>query len=691
MTTPVDPARLLDDLDAEQESAVRATTGPVAIHAGAGSGKTRVISRRTAYAIASGVVPADQVLVVTFTDKAATEMVDRLRGLGLPGVTARTFHAHALSQLRHFWPQTHDGQSMPTILQERGLLIYRLARQLPGNYRFTPSKDIADEIGWAKARRITPKTYERETAALAGGREPPIPVDLFVRVFTDYERAKQRTNQLDFDDLLTETVDLLERNPDAARTVRERKRWFSVDEYQDTNPLQQALLELWLGDRDDLCVVGDEDQTIYSFTGATSDYLTAFVQRHPGAREISLNRNYRSSPEILVLANRLLAADGTGRNKQLVATMPSGPKPTIERRMNADAELTFLVAEIRRLTAEGTAPAEIAILVRTNAQIPPIEAALTRARIPFQVRGQRFFDRTEIREAIRLARRLPATMRGSQLLAGFDAALRRDLGFDADDGGGAPGARAAAGPGPRGAEARERTGSLALLLEIAGEAVAARHDIDREALIADFEARAAAEADGSAEGVNLLTLHRAKGLEWDAVFLPQLEDGTIPIKQAETEEAIAEERRLLYVGITRARRYLALSWAERRPGQGDRESRRHPSEFLVALRDKPARAVVDASGRHVTTLPSAPMSAGRRSREVSDPLIAALKAWRLDAARSDGVPAYVVAPDTLLDEIVDQRPTTIAALRRVKGMGPSRLSRYGHELLEIVNAGRAEP
>ena len=675
-----DPERLLADLDPEQEAAVRATTGPVVIHAGAGSGKTRVISRRTAYAIATGIVPADQVLVVTFTDKAAGEMVERLRSLGLPGVTARTFHAHALSQLQHFWPGSHGGAPMPRILEERGLVIYRLARQLPGHYRFTPSKDLADEIGWAKARRITPDSYEREAATLR--REAPIPVDLFVRVFRDYERTKARANQVDFDDLLLETVNLLEEDAAAAEVVRTRKRWFSVDEYQDTNPLQQRLLELWLGERDDVCVVGDEDQTIYSFTGATSDFLTTFVDRHPGAREITLSRNYRSSPEILVLANRLLASEG--RMKQLVATMPSGPAPTIERRMDADAELNGIVATIRRLTNGGTAPAEIAILVRTNAQIPPIEAALTRARIPFQVRGQRFFDRQEIKEAIRLLGRLPKELVGSRLLAGFDAGLRKDLGFDAEEG--SAGARSSG----RGAESRERSASLALLLQIASEVVGARNDIERDGLVQEFESRAVAEREGSADGVNLLTLHRAKGLEWDAVLLPGVEDGLLPIKQAETEAELAEERRLLYVGLTRARRFLELSWAERRAAgrEGAGSGRRHPSPFLVALRDRPTRSQLDASGRHVTHLPSAPMSAGRRARDGDDPLMAALREWRLTAARSDGVPAYVVATDALLQELVDQRPTTIPALRRIKGMGPSRLARYGEELLEITTAPR---
>ena len=243
--SPAEPERLLADLNDAQLEAVRAVDGPVAIIAGAGTGKTRVISRRAAYAIATGYVPPDQVLVVTFTDKAAGEMADRLRGLGLPGVTARTFHAHALSQLRFFWPLHHDGAPLPDLLDSKLPLLIRITRRLPGHYRFTPAKDLADEIEWAKSRRIEPAAYER--AAAAAHREPPIPVDLFVRSFADYERDKRRAGRIDFDDLLTGTIDLLEGDPDAAATVRARKRWFSVDEYQDTNPLQERLLELWAG------------------------------------------------------------------------------------------------------------------------------------------------------------------------------------------------------------------------------------------------------------------------------------------------------------------------------------------------------------------------------------------------------------------------------------------------------------
>jgi DNA helicase-2/ATP-dependent DNA helicase PcrA len=516
-----DPEALLAGLDPAQVEAVRITRGPLVIHAGAGSGKTRVVSHRVAYAVATGAVDPRRVLVVTFTDKAAGEMADRLDTLGLRGTAARTFHAAALAQLRHFWPLGHNGEPAPAVLDSKIPLVGRLARALPGGYRFTAAKDLADEIEWAKSRRLRPATY----AAGAGDRTPPIPVELFARLWADYEREKDRAGRLDFDDKLTRTVDLLESDPAAAATVRARYGWFSVDEYQDTNPLQQRLLELWLGDRDDLCVVGDEDQTIYSFTGATSTFLTGFAGRHPGARQVTLDRNYRSSPEVLALANRLLAAEG--HPKRLVATQPPGPKPAIRRCADGEAELDLLVATIRRLVRDGVAPAEIAILVRINAQIPPLEAALTKAEIAFRVRGQRFFERPEVRQAIGVLRRLPASALGLGVADALEARLRSDLGFDPDG-------------DLIGAESRERTASLGLVLEIAAAAeaaaLAAGSRFSAPTLLADLEARAAAEGLGSANGVNLLTLHRAN--RWTPSC--SREEGTADPPGCRRDEALAE-------------------------------------------------------------------------------------------------------------------------------------------------------
>lgn len=665
-----DPGRLLADLDPEQRAAVEATSGPVAILAGAGTGKTRVISRRAAYAIATGVVPADQVLVVTFTEKAAGEMVERLRTLGLPRVTARTFHAHALSQLRHFWPARHRGEPLPELLDAKLPLIGRLARQLPGNYRFTPAKDLADAIEWAKVRRVSPRDLPRE---------PPIPRDLFVRVATDYERAKARAGRIDFEDLLLRTVDLLEEDADAAATVRARKRWFSVDEYQDTNPLQERLLELWLGDREDLCVVGDEDQTIYSFTGATSRYLTAFAARHPGARVLALTTNYRSTPQVLELANRLVAANG--RKKRLHATRPDGPAPTVARHGNAIAELAAVVGRIGALTAAGTAPAEIAVLVRTNAQLVPVEDGLTRAGIPYRVRGLRFYERPEVRAAVvSLRRALPRlTATGSALPVAVRARWAAALGFTDADAGGTTG----------GDEARERAAAIGTLLAILDELVGGPGGaaVDAATFLAELERRDAAERDGGPDGVNLLTYHRAKGLEWDAVFLPMLEDGSLPIRQAlDDDEALAEERRLLYVGITRARTHLHLSWAERREVRG-RDGRREPSRFLLDLRPPP--------GTRIRQLPDAFASPAGRARPSAtssaadgpgggNPVFEALRAWRTARAREEAMPPYVIAHDATLAAIADARPRTLAALRRVKGMGPAKLERYGDEILAAV-------
>ena len=679
----LDPARLLDDLNDAQREAVTATSGPLAIIAGAGSGKTRVISRRAAYAIETGVVTPDKVLLVTFTDKAATEMVERMAALGHRGVMAKTFHAHALAQLRTFWPARHDGAPLPGILESPLRLLYPLARRLPGGYAFTQAKDLADAIGWAKVRRIAPDRWLAE-----GGDRAPIPAELFARVYADYERVKARTGVIDFEDMLVGTVDLLEGDPDAAALVRSRKTWFSVDEYQDTNPLAERLLELWLGASRDLAVVGDPDQTIYTFTGATPELLLSFERRHPGARVVPLVENYRSSPQVLALANRLVASTGHDVRGALLATRPSGPAPSIRRYVDDEAERDGIVAGIRGLLASGIAADEIAILVRVNAQLPELEQALTRVGVSFRIRGQRFFERREVREARRLLetqqargggarREEPPGSTGPALLGTIRKLFEQRLGL---------GAAGDAG----GDETREREASLQLLLRMVADLVGSRTGVTIADVVAELDRREAAEASGSEVGVNLLTYHRAKGLEWDAVFLPALEEGLLPIRQAKEEAAIDEERRLLYVGITRARRHLALSWAARRSATaGAKAGTRKPSRFLSALEPARARPAGDRSLAGTSSgVPPRILALEARVGDGDGPdahVLEALQRWRRDRARADGVPAYVVAHDSMLFAIAEARPASASALAGVKGMGPTKLERYGDDILGIIN------
>ena len=637
--------RHLTDLNDAQQEAVRQASGPLVILAGAGTGKTRVISRRAAYAIDTGVVQPARVLLVTFTDKAAREMEQRMAELGQPDVMARTFHAHARRQLLHFWPSWRPGQPPPDTLDSKLPILAPLAQRLPGNYRFRPAKDIADAIEWAKVRRIPPARWERN-----GGDRAPIPADLFARIYADYERAKARRGLIDFEDMLTLTVELLESDATAAATVQRQKTWISVDEYQDTNPLQERLLELWLGESADLAVVGDPDQTIYTFTGATPEFLLHFLDRHPGAQTVTLTDNYRSSPQVLELANRLTAG---GPRSALRPTMPDGPTPTISRLSSEEDELSELVAGMRRLLADGVAASEMAVLVRTNAQLAPIEDALTRAGIEFTVRGQRFYDRREVRQALQLLSRATVAARGSALVDALRELFVGRLGFEP-------------GTDDAGEEARQRSASLETLLGILADMAEADTGLGLPEFLAELETRAARESAARGRGVNLLTYHRAKGLEWEAVFLPALEEGLLPIRQAKSDEALAEERRLLYVGITRARRYLSLTWSRR------------PSPFLAEVRPVGS----------VRTIPSAVRQVPVSASAADDPLLGALHAWRRERAKADAVPAYVVAHDSTLREIAEARPQSLAALRRVKGMGPARIDSYGPEILAILVSAR---
>jgi DNA helicase-2/ATP-dependent DNA helicase PcrA len=643
----MDPEAILAGLNDEQREAAMATTGPVVILAGAGTGKTRVISHRVAYAAATRAIDPKQALVVTFTEKAATEMRHRLQTLGLPQVQASTFHAAARRQLAHFWPLVH-GTDLPEVLDSKLRFIGPLARGLPGGYKFTPAKDLADEVEWAKVRRMRPDTYVPE-------REPPVPPDVFRTLWRRYEQAKARANRIDFEDMLTVAVELYESDADALALTHRRYSWFSVDEYQDTNRLQEDLLRLWLGDRRDLCVVGDPDQTIYSFTGASSEYLATFADRYANARVVRLGQNYRSTPQVLALANRLIPG------RELHSSTTDGPMPELVPHSDGDAEAAAVVARIHALVAEGVPLTEIAILVRTNAQLVGFEEALTAAEIAFTVRGVRFFARPDVRAA-RQALRAGADGRLSAIVVDR---WRKELGFDEAE---LPGT---------GAEARDRHVALSTLLAMARSLEAEQPDATVADYLAELARRDAVESEAGGDGVTLSTLHRAKGLEWDAVFLPQVEEGTLPIRQSSSDaDALAEERRLLYVGITRARRHLVLSWAGSRVGARG-PARARPSRFIAELWPNAVARPAPRPGSAVATFE---LSAA------DEPLLAKLIEWRRERARADGVPAYVVADNKTLAAIAVRRPSDGTSLLGVPGIGQRKVATYGEEILGIVRA-----
>jgi DNA helicase-2/ATP-dependent DNA helicase PcrA len=613
----VDRGRIFEGLNPEQQRAVEAIRGPVCILAGAGSGKTTTITRRIANQVVTGAFLPTQILAVTFTDKAATEMRGRLARLGAGNVVARTFHSAALAQLRYF-----AGDGLGEILPSKALLLRQIANSLPVPFRYRPAGDLATEVEWAKNRRLTPSTY-RESL---DGHDPPIPADLMLRVFREYERRKQARGLIDFEDVLELAVRLFDEDAGAVETFRERYRAFTVDEYQDVNLLQQSLLDRWLGDSDDLCVVGDDYQSIYSFTGASPEYLLAVPGRFPQPTIVRLEENYRSTPEILGLANGLVPRLG-GAKKVLRAVCASGPEPLVRAFRDAVSEIDSLVARAASLHGEDGVPyEEMAVLYRVNARSEDYEEALSQAGIPYQVRGGAFLARSAARATLRLLRRSPGArpaeaVRQAAEAQGFAEELPEGLGN----------------------EELTRQSDLTRLVRLAEEFDdGARTVAD---FVADLQARFGEEAQG--RGVNLLTYHRAKGLEFEAVFLPNLVESELPWKRAD----VVEERRLFYVGMTRAKRHLELTWAGK------------PSRFL------------DELGVLGVAEPAAP---------VDEPIFAALKAWRRERARADGVPAYVVFHDRTLEEIARRRPRDERSLAGVPGIGPAKLERYAGEVLTVV-------
>jgi DNA helicase-2/ATP-dependent DNA helicase PcrA len=639
-----DPPDVLGPLNLDQREAAMAVSGPVAILAGAGTGKTTTITHRIAHQVASGAFDSSQILAVTFTTKAAGELQQRLAALGVEGIEARTFHAAALSQLSRSWPRYMDAD-LPKVLDHKAGVISSLANALPRPQRFVPRRELAAEIEWAKNRMIPPDRY----LAQLGEHQPPITAELMLRIYEGYERRKASMRALDFEDILAFAIRLYDEHPDAAEGIRARFHAFTVDEFQDVNPLQAALLDRWLGDRDDLCVVGDDYQTIYTFTGATPAYLLAITERFPHATVVRLEENYRSTPEILRFANRL-AGHMSGFAKSLRATHPSGPEPVMHPLTSEASEVDAVVAAVRRLHAEESVPLEeIAILYRINARSELFEEAFAAAGIPYQVRDGAFLRRPGPRATLARLRR----MTGSAVEAVEQ--VTSAVGYDPE----------AASDSD---EEITRQSDLARLRSLAAEFEQAHPGGDPVAFIAELERRFSTEHDG--RGVNLLTYHRAKGLEFDAVFLPRLVDGELPYRSGRVRADPAEERRLLYVGITRARRFLFVTWST------DGRTKRSPFLGELGLSTKEAGVSQQVSVR--TTV--VPRGGGR--------LMDRLKEWRRKRAQAEGVPAYVVFHDRTLVEIAQQMPTDWADLAAISGVGSTKLDRYADEILKIVDAAR---
>ncbi|MFT3661421.1 MAG: ATP-dependent DNA helicase UvrD2 [Gordonia sp. (in: high G+C Gram-positive bacteria)] len=660
-----------DGLDPQQSEAVLAPRGPVCVLAGAGTGKTRTITRRIAALIESGQVNPSQVLAVTFTARAAAEMRERLAALGVSGpgsrVAALTFHAAALRQLRYFWPIA-VGSSQWRLMDSKFPMVRRAMRDAGVDTADRELvRDLAAEIEWAKSTLASPDTYPEA----ARGRDLPLQAESIAGVFEAYEAGKAAPDGdrlLDFEDLILLTGGILDSTPAVAEEFRARYRSFVVDEYQDVTPLQQYLLNAWLGGRDDLTVVGDANQTIYSFTGATPEYLLDFTRTYPDATLVRLERDYRSTPQVVALANGVIGrarGRAAGTRLELVGQRPGGPEPVFAEYPDETAEVVGVVAHVKRLLRAGVAADEIAVLYRINVQSQPYEEALSAAGIDYRVRGDLgFFERPQVAAALRrlasLAQQPPPPMETA-------AAVRRAL---------TPLGYADTEPG--GAQARVNWQQMTRLVELADEVLADRPGLSFADLVAALHDRARTGGDGG-RGVTLASMHAAKGLEWDAVLLTGLHEGSMPLGRAgKTPEGVEEERRLLYVGVTRAREHLHLSWSLAR-SEGRAASRRR-SRFLDGL-------VPGAP----TDSPGTGDPVGGRPAGPDRAVYEALVDWREEYAADNGIAASNVCSGNALKQLARSLPTSLEELRRISGMTAERVEEFGAEVLAVIAGNRSTP
>jgi len=568
----LDPDTILSALDEEQRQVATALRGPVRVLAGAGTGKTRAITHRIAYGIATGTYSPERVLALTFTQRAAGEMRTRLRELGAGAVSARTFHASALRQLNYFWPQM-TGAPAPRLIDGKARPLAEAASTLGLKLDTASLRDVAAEVEWRKVTNLTLDAY----ALRAASRAMPgaLTVEQCVEVQRAYERIKDERSAIDFEDVLLLTAGLLEAEPRVALQVHEQYRFFVVDEYQDVSPLQHRLLELWRGDRADVCVVGDASQTIYSFTGATSDYLLNFENEFPNAITVGLDRNYRSSAPIVRVANELMR-DRAGA-LVLQSLRQDGTVPTVSSFASDHEEAYGVAARIRADIDAGMAASDIAILYRTNAQSGNLERALTEASVSYQVAGStRFFDLPDVKRAV-LALRGSAVNPIDEPLFKSVSDVLRALGWTQS--------------------APESSGAVRAKWEALNAIVEMADDAPEGSTLREFtdnlQARADARHEPTMNAVTLASIHSVKGLEWKAVYVVGVAEGLIPISYATGIDAIAEERRLLYVALTRAQERLHLSWSA--SGSGHRRARVR-SRFLAECGTNTLREVSSPSG-----------------------------------------------------------------------------------------------
>lgn len=675
----------LDVLDDDQRAAATAPRGPVAIIAGAGTGKTRTITYRIAHLIDQGFATTNSVLALTYASRAAGEMRDRLASMNIGGVQAMTFHAAARRQLRYFWPQI-AGDVKWKLLDSAFPVVARAARSVTNAPSKDTIRDLLNEIEWAKSSLLGADGYAAYVDSI--DRTPPLPAEQVAEVYRRYEQLKTSDEgmHLDFSDLLLHVAGAMENAPAVAEEFRQRYRTFVVDEYQDVTPLQQRVLEGWLGDRDDLTVVGDANQTIYSFTGATPQYLLDFSRHFPNAHVVKLQRDYRSTPQVTTLANQVIgAAKGriAGTRLELQGMREPGPEPIFREFESDPAEAREIAGQILTLLDQGVPAKEIAVLYRINAQSAVLEQALADAGIAYQVRGgTSFFENRVIVDAMQ------------QLIR---ANLQNDLPPDP-----VAIARAALAPlgystqEPDGAQERERWQLLRALVDLVEDIVQLRNTDSLEVVLGELRRRAADKQPPAVDSVTLVTLHAAKGLEWDAVFLAGLTEGLLPFRYAidAGDEQIEEERRLFYVGITRARKHLALSWAPARQ-EGGRASRKR-TRFLDGLvaqstREEPSAARVRKTKkcrvcREALTTPGEKV-VGRHAECESpgnEDLFGQLRGWRARVAREEQVPAYIIFSDATLQAISEALPTTVDELYAISGIGQKKAELFGQDLLDIV-------